>query len=128
MTVRPSAAWRLLAIRSARVWHRRRALHLDARIMMVLVLSMPVVTVNAATNPAPAPKKKTVAAKPAPAVRTLDAIRIEGEIDVPQVLFITARDYRRFRDGTPARYQTTSADIAKSVPLPNRVRVVAPVK
>jgi hypothetical protein len=58
----------------------------------------------------------------------LDAIRIEGEIDVPQVLFITARDYRRFRDGAPARYQTTSADIAKSMPLPRRVRTVAPVE
>ncbi|HKW15814.1 MAG TPA: hypothetical protein VJS69_15120 [Candidatus Krumholzibacteria bacterium] len=64
----------------------------------------------------------------APVSRTLDAIRIEGEIDVPQVLFITARDYRRFRDGTPAKYQTTSAAIAKSVPLPNRVRILAPVE
>ena len=83
----------------------------------------------------PTPKTKPVtravkaAAKaPTTSPRTLDAIRIEGEIDVPQVLFITARDYRRFRDATPARYQTTSADIAKAVPLPNRVRIVAPVE
>ena len=69
-----------------------------------------------------------VAAVPAAPTRTLDSIRIEGEIDVPQVLFITARDYRRFRDATPARYQTTSAGIAKAVPLPNRVRIVAPVE
>jgi hypothetical protein len=40
-------------------------------------------------------------------VRTLDAIRIEGEIDVPQVLFITARDYRRFRDGAGSRQATS---------------------
>ena len=77
----------------------------------------------------PSATKKTAAVAAAPAAtRTLDAIRIEGEIDVPQVLFITARDYRRFRDGTPAKYQTTSAVIAKSVPLPNRVRIVAPVE
>jgi poly(3-hydroxybutyrate) depolymerase len=79
----------------------------------------PVVT----KKPSTVPKKRA-----ATAARTLDAIRIEGEIDVPQVLFITARDYRRFRDGTPAPYQTTSADIAKSIPLPKRVRVVAPVE
>jgi hypothetical protein len=82
---------------------------------------------EAATKAKPVAVKKPAATSPA-ASRTLDAIRIEGEIDVPQVLFITARDYRRFRDGTPARYQTTSADIAKSVPLPKRVRVVAPVE
>lgn len=77
-----------------------------------------------AKKPAPA---TTPAVNPA-SVRTLDAIRIEGEIDVPQVLFITARDYRRFRDATPARYQTTPANIAKTIPLPNRVRLVAPIE
>lgn len=70
----------------------------------------------------------TKTAAVAPVSRTLEAIRIEGEIDVPQVLFITARDYRRFRDGAPKKYQTTSADIARTIPLPNRVRVVAPVE
>ncbi len=74
-----------------------------------------------------AASKKATPAKPA-ATRTLDAIRIEGEIDVPQVLFITARDYRRFRDRTPAAYQITSADVAKTIPHPNRVRMVAPVE
>jgi hypothetical protein len=77
----------------------------------------------------PAAKAKPVTkAVKAPATRTLDAIRIEGEIDVPQVLFITARDYRRFRDRTPAAYQTTSADVTKTIPHPNRVRMVAPVE
>ena len=56
-------------------------------------------------------------------VRTLDAIRIEGEIDVPQVLFITARDYRRFRDGQGDRYRTTSTGVAKSIPRPARLRM-----
>jgi TolA-binding protein len=102
-------------------------------LIIVALLCMVTVSAGVASNASkPAITKKpskagAVAPVSAPA-RTLDAIRIEGEIDVPQVLFITARDYRRFRDGTPARYQTTSADIAKSVPLPKRVRVVAPVE
>ncbi len=76
-----------------------------------------------------ATKKFSATKKSSPTeTRTLEAIRIEGEIDVPQVLFITARDYRRFRDGAPKKYQTTSADIAKTIPLPNRVRMVAPVE
>lgn len=86
----------------------------------------------ASTNAKPVTTKKPSAPKnaaaTAAAIRTLDAIRIEGEIDVPQVLFITARDYRRFRDGVPAKYQVTSADIAKSIPLPSRLRLVAPAK
>jgi hypothetical protein len=67
-------------------------------------------------------RKKGAAAKPA--VRTLDAIRIEGEIDVPQVLFITARDYRRFRDGLGDKYRLTSADVARTIPRPSRLRMV----
>ena len=102
--------------------------------IVIVVLLLSVASAHGAQTPAGATKKKpaaTVKAAPpktTPTTRTLDAIRIEGEIDVPQVLFITARDYRRFRDGAPSRYQTTSADIAKSIPLPNRVRTVAPVK
>jgi hypothetical protein len=88
---------------------------------------------TASTNVKPVAAKKPSAPKNAAATaaattRTLDAIRIEGEIDVPQVLFITARDYRRFRDGVPAKYQVTSADIAKSIPLPGRLRLVAPAE
>lgn len=106
-----------------------------AIIVALLCVCGPVLAV-ASTKAKPVVTKKpsakhsaaAAAAPSAAAVRTLDSIRIEGEIDVPQVLFITARDYRRFRDATPARYQTTSADIAKAVPLPSRVRVVAPVE
>ena len=85
----------------------------------------------ASTNTKPVARKKPSATKTgavAPVSRTLDAIRIEGEIDVPQVLFITARDYRRFRDRTPAAYQTTSADVTRTIPHPSRVRMVAPVE
>ena len=101
----------------------------------IVVLLLSVASARGAQTSTDTTKKKPAAtAKATPpvkatsATRTLDAIRIEGEIDVPQVLFITARDYRRFRDGAPSKYQTTSADIAKSIPLPNRVRTVAPVK
>jgi hypothetical protein len=75
-----------------------------------------------------------VAAKPAPpvarkeAIRTLEAIHIEGEIPVPQVLFITARDSRRFRDGLGHRYQIGALELARSVSLPDRLRVVQPEK
>lgn len=85
---------------------------------------------NAAVKKAAAATDSTTAARGAAKpsrkepVRTLDAIRIEGEIDVPQVLFITARDYRRFRDGAGARYQPTSSDALKSIPRPTRLRMV----
>jgi hypothetical protein len=84
-----------------------------------------------ATAAAPADTSRSPRApRPAPpgmrrdAVRTLDAIHIEGEIAVPQVLFITARDFRRFRDGVGSLYQARSSDVARSVALPGRLRVV----
>lgn len=58
-------------------------------------------------------------------VRTLDAINIEGEIAVPQVLFITSRDYRRYRDGLGSNYRKTALEVARPGGLPVRVRVVA---
>lgn len=88
-----------------------------------------------AKKPAVAAVDTTVAkahpSKPAPkamrteAVRTLDAINIEGEIAVPQVLFITARDFRRFRDGLGSRYEVSAQDVARAVSLPTRLRIVA---
>ena len=104
--------------------------------LLAMILSVsPAWSADSVTKATPVTKTKKAQATTAKSaskntkdVGTLDAIRIEGEIDVPQVLFITARDYRRFRDGTPKQYQTTSADIAKTIPLPNRVRMVAPVE
>jgi hypothetical protein len=67
-------------------------------------------------------------ATPAPAntgPRRLDDIAIEGEIPVPQVLFITARDQRRFLDAAPSRYVRTSRQVADATPAPTRVIVVA---
>jgi len=91
--------------------------------LLVLVAGLPAQTLAAGTAakraPAPVPARKE-------AVRTLDAIHIEGEVDVPQVLFITARDYRRFRDGLGSKYLVSSRDAARSVAAPTRLRLVAP--
>jgi len=78
------------------------------------------------THRAPTGVRPPATAKPAGGVRTLDAINIEGEIAVPQVLFITARDTRRFRDGLGAAYRMTALEAARSLTLPGRVRVVPP--
>ena len=69
-------------------------------------------------------KTKKVRTK-ADAVRTLDAITIEGEIDVPQVLFITARDFRRYRDGLGTKFRMNALEVARSADLPTRLRIVA---
>lgn len=62
------------------------------------------------------------AAEPAPKqeVRTLDAITIEGEAAVPQVLFITSREHPRHRDDLGRRFRPTALDIARGAPAPTR--------
>jgi hypothetical protein len=55
--------------------------------------------------------------------RTLEAIQIEGEIAVPQVLFITSRDHPRFRDGLRERYHRTALDIAGEATWPRRLNL-----
>ena len=88
-------------------------------------------TAPAATRaPAETSGQKPVAKSAVPvarkeAIRTLEAIHIEGEIPVPQVLFITARDSRRFRDGLGHRYQVGALELARSVSPPDRLRVTA---
>ena len=58
--------------------------------------------------------------------RTLDDIHIEGEIPVPQVLFITARDQRRFMEFQHHRYTRTSLELGRSTAMPSRVVVPEP--
>ncbi len=60
------------------------------------------------------------------APRTLDDIHIEGEIPVPQVLFITARDQRRFLEFQHHRYQRTSRELGRATPTPSRLVVTTP--
>lgn len=69
------------------------------------------------TERAKTPKRGTV--------RTLDAINIDGEIAVPQVLFITGRDVRRYRDGLEWKFRKNTLDVARSLELPTRLRIVA---
>lgn len=99
---------------------------------------------RAEDTPAPAPATTTTAkpgeapAKPAAgrsaaqgdaaAPRTLEDIRIEGDIPVPQVLFITARDQRRFMDLHHHRYLRSSLDLGERTVGPTALTVLrAPV-
>jgi hypothetical protein len=59
----------------------------------------------------------------AASTRTLDDIHIEGEIPVPQVLFITTRDQRRFLGFQHRRYLRTSRMIGEDTALPSRIIV-----
>jgi hypothetical protein len=58
------------------------------------------------------------------APRTLDDIHIEGEIAVPQVLFITARDQRRILDFQHRRYLETSRQIGEGASFPTRIALL----
>jgi len=53
--------------------------------------------------------------------RTLEDIHIEGEIPVPQVLFITAREQRRFMEFQHHRYLKSSRDVGASTVPPSRI-------
>ena len=66
----------------------------------------------------------SVAQAPAGMPRTLSDVHIEGEIPVPQVLFITARDQRRFMDFQHHRYLKTSLQLGADTPFPTWVAVV----
>jgi hypothetical protein len=55
--------------------------------------------------------------------RTLSEIHIEGEIPAPQVLFITARDQRRFMDLNHRRYLRLSREVGERTVLPTRIDV-----
>ena len=68
----------------------------------------------------------TTRGRPRVAPRILDDIRIEGEIPVPQVLFITARDQRRFMEFQHHRYQVTSLELGRATPAPRQLVVPTP--
>ncbi|HTM57171.1 MAG TPA: hypothetical protein VL123_02020 [Candidatus Udaeobacter sp.] len=54
--------------------------------------------------------------------RRLTDIHIEGEIPVPQVLFVTASDQRRFIDLQHRRYLRSAAELGKATGLPARIQ------
>ena len=102
---------------------------------LLLLASLPVRT-DAATRAKPAShartqratSKATGQAKPGAGVasmpRTLDDVHIEGEIPVPQVLFITAREQRRFMDFQHHRFIRSSKQLGEETPYPTWVAVI----
>jgi hypothetical protein len=87
----------------------------------------------AAAKPKPVAPARTAAKKDSTATaravagpRRLEDIHIEGEIPAPQVLFVTARDQRRFTRFHHHRYLKTSARIGETTTLPSRVALTSP--
>lgn len=98
-----------------------------ARLATLLLLAVLVPAVARAQS-APAPKPKTAASGPAAKAagpRKLEDIHIEGQMPAPQVLFITARDQRRFLDFQHARYLRPAREIAGDARMPKRFVVPA---
>lgn len=102
---------------------------MNRRCLIVLFLISALAGVARAATPPKASAPRSIAA-PRPtstpsatrsANRTLEDIHIEGEIPVPQVLFITARDQRRFMEFQHGRYLRTSRQLGEATPLPSRV-------
>ena len=79
--------------------------------LLMLLLCAPVVA-SAADGDEPAAKER----KTLP--RTLEDINIEGDIPVPQVLFITARDQRRVLSFNHDHYLKPSLQIGKGTVYP----------
>jgi hypothetical protein len=92
--------------------------------LVAFLAIVPITTTSAeeATRPAStnagSTGSETPDAAPANAIPTLEDITIEGEIVVPQVLFITARDRRRYGDYAYAAYLTSSTELARETVLP----------
>ena len=76
---------------------------------------------TSATSRASARRAQPVAK--AAASRRLEVTHIQGDIPVPQVLFVTARDQRRFMSVHHQRYLKSSRKLAESTPLPERMIV-----
>lgn len=74
-------------------------------------------------GPATETRKGSATEARAGSARRLEDIRIEGEIPVPQVLFITARDQRRFMDFHHRRYLRTSQEVGQQTVLPSWIAV-----
>jgi hypothetical protein len=77
---------------------------------------------HARTVHAPA-KSARVPTKTGAGPRRLEDVHIEGETPVPQVLFITTRDARRFEDFQHRRYLVTGLELGERTSLPRWVLV-----
>ena len=69
--------------------------------------------------------KRDSSARTVAAPRRLEDIHIEGEIPAPQVLFITARDQRRFTKFHHRRYLKSSVQVGETTLLPTRVALTS---
>lgn len=103
------------------------------RLLLVLLL-LPAVA-SAAPAKRATSRRAAAATAPAPATATresgarrLDDIHIEGEIPVPQVLFVSVREQRRFLDFDATRWLRPARSLAASTPVPDvTIRVTQPV-
>jgi hypothetical protein len=118
-------------------------------VVAALVAGIALASPAAATATKAAATKSTVTRKPGTAVRKpaskhttgaetasaarsgggprrLEDIHIAGEIPAPQVLFVTARDQRRFMDSKHRQYLRTARQVAEATPLPSGVIVTRP--
>lgn len=107
---------------------------MKATLLLTTLLLVACATVAGAATPAPAkakakrPVRRAAATATAPAAnatpagpRRLDDIHIEGEIPVPQVLFVSAREQRRFLDFQQARWLRSARQLGESTPVPTTV-------
>lgn len=114
---------------------------MSRRLCIVALFCIACASASASAAPPVPPKKKAAAAdstaakrpvakasKPASGIRTIDAINIEGEIAVPQVLFITSRDNRRYRDGLGRNFRMGTLDVARSLAAPKSLCVAGSPK
>jgi hypothetical protein len=98
---------------------------------LVLLLVLQAAATAAPARPAPRPAAHAAGARrtaSAPAAkshaaagtasRRLEDVNIEGELQVPQVLFVTARDPQRPLEFQHHRYLPTALDLGKTTPLP----------
>jgi cell envelope opacity-associated protein A len=69
--------------------------------------------------------KRDSSARTVAAPRRLEDIHIEGEIPAPQVLFVTARDQRRFTKFHHRRYLKSSVQVGETTLLPTRVALTS---
>ena len=94
------------------------------RRLVELIVTASALSLALALTYATAGAQERSAAGEGGAVRTLEAITIEGEVDVPQVLFITSRDHQRFRDDTGRDYRPDPLAVIRAATMPTRLRVV----
>ena len=86
--------------------------------LLITVLSTPAGATTTSGTAANAARPKAGAS-----ARTLQDIHIEGEIPVPQVLFITARDQRRFMEFQHRRYLRTCLQLGEHTAVPSHIVV-----